>query len=324
MANQPDIVLIDKQQKKAVVIDVAIPSDSNIKKKEHEKLEKYQGLKEEPEKMWKTRKSSAQLPASPSWIELIQPRYQNSVKITIKEDEDIILNCSFGKDITGHRIEWKKDDNDVFHFDFTKEDLTVEDPKFTDRVSRFSEDLKSGDASVKIQGAKVSDSGKYSCLHINQPGQAPKDQRLIELTVGTCPQPIIRGLENRNGGREVECKAAGAFPKPEMELQNDSNVTLKYEVNNASPNGKYFDIILRAVVTEEGYYHCVLTQNEICHQISSERSRMVMPRGAGYFLVPSSLLVFSSLSLSFGFWSIGFAAPPIPVGEMKWMQIRFP
>ncbi len=55
MANQPDIVLIDKQQKKAVVIDVAIPSDSNIRKKEHEKLEKYQGLKEELEKMWKVR-----------------------------------------------------------------------------------------------------------------------------------------------------------------------------------------------------------------------------------------------------------------------------
>ncbi len=55
MANQPDIVLIDKQQKKALVIDVAIPSDSNIRKKEHEKLEKYQGLKEELEKMWKVR-----------------------------------------------------------------------------------------------------------------------------------------------------------------------------------------------------------------------------------------------------------------------------
>uniref|UniRef100_A0A3Q2FK78 Ig-like domain-containing protein n=1 Tax=Cyprinodon variegatus TaxID=28743 RepID=A0A3Q2FK78_CYPVA len=108
----------------------------------------------------------------------------HSIKITIKEDEDIILNCSFGTDITGHRIEWKKDDNDVFHFDFGKEDLTVEDPKFKDRVARFSEDLKSGDASVKIQGAKVSDSGKYTCLHINQPGKAPVHQRLIELTVG--------------------------------------------------------------------------------------------------------------------------------------------
>uniref|UniRef100_A0A3Q2CID9 Ig-like domain-containing protein n=1 Tax=Cyprinodon variegatus TaxID=28743 RepID=A0A3Q2CID9_CYPVA len=104
--------------------------------------------------------------------------------ITIKEDEDIILNCSFGTDITGHRIEWKKDDMDVFYFDFRREDPTVEDPKFKDRVSSFSEDLKSGDASIKIKGAKVSDSGKYTCLHINEPGKAPVHQRLIELTVG--------------------------------------------------------------------------------------------------------------------------------------------
>jgi len=52
MANQPDIVVVNKLQKKAVVIDIAIPIDSNINKKENKKLEKYQGLKEEVEKMW--------------------------------------------------------------------------------------------------------------------------------------------------------------------------------------------------------------------------------------------------------------------------------
>ena len=34
LANQPDIVVVDKQKKEAVVIDIAVPSDSNIKKKE--------------------------------------------------------------------------------------------------------------------------------------------------------------------------------------------------------------------------------------------------------------------------------------------------
>ena len=46
VVNQPDIVVV---KKKAVVIDVA--SDSKIRMKEHEKIEKYQGLEEEPEKM---------------------------------------------------------------------------------------------------------------------------------------------------------------------------------------------------------------------------------------------------------------------------------
>lgn len=44
--------MFDKEKRRAAVIDLAILSDSNIRKKEQEKLEKHQGLKEELEKMW--------------------------------------------------------------------------------------------------------------------------------------------------------------------------------------------------------------------------------------------------------------------------------
>ena len=37
----------------AVEIDIAVPSDSNMKKKKYEKLVKYQGLKEVLKRMWK-------------------------------------------------------------------------------------------------------------------------------------------------------------------------------------------------------------------------------------------------------------------------------
>ncbi|XP_026569414.1 C2 domain-containing protein 2 [Pseudonaja textilis] len=50
LVNQPDMI-VDKDQKSAVVIDTAVPSDSNIRKKQCEKLEKYQGLKEELKQM---------------------------------------------------------------------------------------------------------------------------------------------------------------------------------------------------------------------------------------------------------------------------------
>ncbi len=43
-------MVVDKQQKEAVVIDVAIPSDSYIKRKERKKLKRYQGLKKELKK----------------------------------------------------------------------------------------------------------------------------------------------------------------------------------------------------------------------------------------------------------------------------------
>ena len=43
--------LVDKQEKKVVVVDVAIPSDSTIRRKQQEELEKYQVLEEELERM---------------------------------------------------------------------------------------------------------------------------------------------------------------------------------------------------------------------------------------------------------------------------------
>lgn len=43
--------MVDKQREEAGVINVAITSDSKVRKKEHEKLEKQRELKEEREKM---------------------------------------------------------------------------------------------------------------------------------------------------------------------------------------------------------------------------------------------------------------------------------
>lgn len=43
-------MVVDKLKKTAIVIDVAILNESNIRKEEHEKLQEYQG--EELEKMW--------------------------------------------------------------------------------------------------------------------------------------------------------------------------------------------------------------------------------------------------------------------------------
>lgn len=51
LANKLYIVVVEKEQNTAIVIDVAIPVGSNIRKKECERTEKYQGLKEQLEPM---------------------------------------------------------------------------------------------------------------------------------------------------------------------------------------------------------------------------------------------------------------------------------
>ena len=51
-ANRPDLIIKDVARKKAFIIDVSCPVDTNIKKKEMEKLAKYGGLRVELERMW--------------------------------------------------------------------------------------------------------------------------------------------------------------------------------------------------------------------------------------------------------------------------------
>lgn len=55
MTNQLDIAIIDMQKRTAVVVNVAIPNDGNIRKKVHGKLEKYETLSEELEKTWQVK-----------------------------------------------------------------------------------------------------------------------------------------------------------------------------------------------------------------------------------------------------------------------------
>ena len=44
---RPNLILVDKNAKSCVIIDVAIPGDCRIREKEIEKIEKYQNLKRE-------------------------------------------------------------------------------------------------------------------------------------------------------------------------------------------------------------------------------------------------------------------------------------
>ena len=50
--SRPDILVVIKETKKCLIIDVACPFDTRIKEKEKEKVEKYQDLKREIKRIW--------------------------------------------------------------------------------------------------------------------------------------------------------------------------------------------------------------------------------------------------------------------------------
>ena len=52
VANKPDIVLVDRSQRRAVLVDVTIPHDENLVKAEKDKVTKYLDLAHEVTAMW--------------------------------------------------------------------------------------------------------------------------------------------------------------------------------------------------------------------------------------------------------------------------------
>jgi len=55
LANQPDTVLHDKKEKTCLLINIAIPHDSNVNTKETEKLSKYKDLEIQVSRMRKVK-----------------------------------------------------------------------------------------------------------------------------------------------------------------------------------------------------------------------------------------------------------------------------
>ena len=65
-ARRPDIILIDKKEQKGIIIDIAVPADLRVGKKERKKVEKHQCLKRD----WKIveTKNDRSCACSDGWI----------------------------------------------------------------------------------------------------------------------------------------------------------------------------------------------------------------------------------------------------------------
>ena len=51
-ARRPDLVVVDKKERSCKIIDFAVPGDSRIEEKDKDKIEKYQDLGREFQKIW--------------------------------------------------------------------------------------------------------------------------------------------------------------------------------------------------------------------------------------------------------------------------------
>ena len=105
----PDIVVVDKHQRTALVVDVVFQSDSNIRKKEYKKLQKYQRLKKELVKMWGVRAAvmpvvivalGAITPKMSWWLQQIPGTSEISIQKSAIVETAKILLIAVGREVT--------------------------------------------------------------------------------------------------------------------------------------------------------------------------------------------------------------------------------
>nr|XP_029138374.1 butyrophilin-like protein 1 isoform X2 [Labrus bergylta] len=206
--------------------------------------------------------------------------------VVVKEDSDAVLPCSLStkENIETKLFDWKKDDHkEVFMYDggdYYAHGLSGQDKQFEGRVSHFNDELKNGNASIKIRKTKVADSGNYTCFF---PRLQPSQMFHIELVVGAilkvrseenipgaAPEPYVSTLNQTKDGVVLQCLVRGASPRPKVEWRDSSGNILHAKEAQVTERGGSYDIILQTTVTKTGRFRCLSTQDEINHQIYAE------------------------------------------------------
>nr|XP_020515268.1 CD276 antigen-like isoform X2 [Labrus bergylta] len=196
--------------------------------------------------------------------------------VVVKEDSDAVLPCSLStkENIETKLFDWKKDENkdrkEVFMYDggdYYAHGLSGQDKQFEGRVSHFNDELKNGNASIKIRKTKVADSGVYTCEF---PHLQPPQKFTIELVVVASPEPYTRTLHQTQDRALLQCEVRGASPEPKLEWQDSSGKLLHAEETQRSITGGKYDLTIQTNVTKSGEYHCVLKQEGIHHNISAK------------------------------------------------------
>ncbi|XP_030266647.1 programmed cell death 1 ligand 1-like [Sparus aurata] len=235
----------------------------------------------------------------------------DAVRVLVEDRSDAVLPCLIStEDLAGKLFDWKKDgQKEVFmyaagvHYNNGR---TGQDEQFRGRVSHFQDQLKNGNASIKINNTKMADSGNYSCIF---PRLEPSQTFIIELVVvrvlrdrtgeepGAAPEPCISTLDHTNHWSLLQCEAHGD-PLPTLKWEDSDNNTLTAEEPQISERGGRLYITVKITVTKTGSYRCVATQETLSHQITAVipvslegSSTWLIVNGAGVILALVAVII---------------------------------
>ncbi|XP_028858321.1 uncharacterized protein LOC114803129 isoform X7 [Denticeps clupeoides] len=170
--------------------------------------------------------------------------------------EDLILPCSLkpNSSAVDMRVEWSlADSDDVVHlYEEGSDDLQKQIPSYKQRTTLFREELKRGNASLKLSRVALFDENIYKCLIDSKNWFDDVSFQVIIVAVGT--KPVVSAEGHRDGRVSLVCESTGWNPAPEVEWLDSEGKILPAEPTESHRVTEGFSV-KRRVTVEEGDTH---------------------------------------------------------------------
>ncbi|KAM8756460.1 V-set domain-containing T-cell activation inhibitor 1-like isoform 2-T2 [Acanthopagrus schlegelii] len=122
----------------------------------------------------------------------------------------------------------------------------------------------------------VTKTDNYSCVATQLQYSHRIGSDIFVLMNGAASKPYVTTVKT-DDGRMLQCEVLGASPKPKVEWKDSSGNILPVKDLKETERGDSYDIVLRAAVTKTDTFRCVVTQEEINHQIYAETDVVSVP-----------------------------------------------
>ncbi|XP_035871037.1 V-set domain-containing T-cell activation inhibitor 1 isoform X2 [Phyllostomus discolor] len=178
--------------------------------------------------------------------------------------EDGILSCTFEPDIklSDIVIQWLKEGvmGLVHEFKDGKDDLSEQNKVFRGRTAVFADQVRVGNASLRLKNVQLTDAGTYKCYIITSKG---KGNANLEYKTGAFSIPEIN-VDYNASSESFRCEAPRWFPQPTVvwtsqvdPRTNFSGVSnTSFELNSENVTMKVVSVLYNVTVNHT--YSCMI------------------------------------------------------------------
>ncbi|XP_060781113.1 CD276 antigen-like [Neoarius graeffei] len=143
--------------------------------------------------------------------------------------ESVVLSCTFpvsgSWDAGSSVITWQRKLEVVHSFYNGQDQPQFQSQRYANRTSLFHQELKKGNASLRLDRTIVEDAGEYTCSIITQLGSQRKSFSL--KVAAFYPEPRLHITKLNDGHVEVLVTSEGGYPSPSLQwlMGNANDVT---------------------------------------------------------------------------------------------------